>query len=548
MDNSREEKIDQWMSQEGIRTHRRRRIIPSSTDQISHTPVGTGLDAMEKVAFYFGDRPALPVVEMGQIKEHEVTLSFGEDVHLDEPFYPVSEEYRDHWAIAHTDALALSTGTVYGQQTAALTAIGNSVAGAKVLVNTNRWEVLGSVGLARFTTAIMVGQVMEQATEPWARNQHIWLVGYRELGPKLVGFLTPYHDESRFHLVESIEQITPGELHGTSATIYVMGSGPATIEAYNRLRSQNVGLMTDTVVTEQAMFISEDEDGGATIVNAGPNGLKIWPHLVAEGDGLYSAMDITWQKRRQEAESAAEAVENLTVRNFLPAGDADKPAGSPSISVEELEAMLDRDSVIPEHESNLMENGMSGAPIPAPEPAIPAPPAHEQAPRFTLALLGRPQIYRADGARASGKPAETVAYLHLNGSAADAITTSRALWPDEESEGPAARTRRTRTAKKIKDTMPEIFRSEGEWRIGRLDTDIDWIVATLTGSSDPQQILDACELVDEPLRACAPWADEHRSRIADELRQILWDVENQALASDQFEIAEAARQASYGLQ
>ncbi|MFI7581127.1 hypothetical protein [Kocuria kalidii] len=548
MDNSRDEEIDQWMSQEGIRTHRRRRIIPSSTDQISHAPVGTGLDAMEKVAFYFGDRPELPVVEMGQIKEHEVTLSFGEDVHLDEPFYPVSEEYRDHWAIAHTDALALATGTVYGQQTAALTAIGNSMAGAKVLMNTNRWEVLGSVGLARFTTAIMVGQVMEQATEPWARNQHLWLVGYRELGPKLVSFLTPYHEESRFHLVESIEQVTPEDLHGTSATIYVMGSGPATIEAYNRIRSGNVGLMTDTVVTEQAMFISEDEDGGATVVNAGPSGLKIWPHLVGEGDSLYAAMDGTWRKRQEEAGSAAEAAGNLTVGDFLPAGDADEPAGSTSISVEDLEAMLDRESVIPDHESHLMENRPPVAPLPAREPATPAPPAQEQAPRFTLALLGRPQIYRADGARAGGKPAETVAYLHLHGSAADAITTSRALWPDEESEGPAARTRRTRTAKKIRDTLPETFRTEGEWRIGRLDTDVEWIVATLTGSSDPQHMIDACELVDEPLRACAPWADEHRSRIADELRQILRDVENQALASDQFEIAEAARQASYGLQ
>ncbi|MFF0990905.1 hypothetical protein [Kocuria nitroreducens] len=548
MDNSREEEIDQWIVQEGIRTHRRSRIIPSSTNQISHTPVGTGLDAMEKVAFYFGDRPELPVVEMGQIKEHEVTLSFGEDVHLDEPFYPVSEEYKDHWAIAHADALALSTGTVYGQQTAALTAIGNSMAGAKVLMNTNRWEVLGSVGLAHFTTAIMVGQVMEQATEPWARNQHIWLVGYRELGPKLVSFLAPYHDEFRFHLIESIEQITPEDLHGTSATIYVMGSGPATIKAYDRVRSENVGLMTDTVVTEQAMFISEDEDGGATIVNAGPNGLKIWPHLVGEEDGLYAAMEITWQKRRQEAESAAEAVENLTVRDFLSADDADSTAGSTSISVEDLEAMMDRESVIPDHESSLVENGTSVAPIPAPEPATPAPPAQEQAPRFTLALLGKPQIYSADGARAGGKPAETVAYLHLNDSAADAIRTSRALWPDAETEGHAARTRRTRTAKKIKDTLPEIFRNEGEWRIGRLDTDIEWIVATLTGSSDPQQKVDACKLVDAPLRTCAEWADQHRSRIADDLRHVLYDVENRALASDQYDIAEAARQASDRLQ
>ena len=55
MGSNREEKIDAWIFEQGIKEDRRRRIIPSSTDRITHQPVGTGLEAMENVARYFGD-------------------------------------------------------------------------------------------------------------------------------------------------------------------------------------------------------------------------------------------------------------------------------------------------------------------------------------------------------------------------------------------------------------------------------------------------------------------------------------------------------------
>ncbi|MBD4385000.1 hypothetical protein GUH10_24740, partial [Xanthomonas citri pv. citri] len=49
MGSNREEKIDAWIFEQGIKEDRRRRIIPSSTDRITHQPVGTGLEAMENV-------------------------------------------------------------------------------------------------------------------------------------------------------------------------------------------------------------------------------------------------------------------------------------------------------------------------------------------------------------------------------------------------------------------------------------------------------------------------------------------------------------------
>lgn len=585
--NSREENIESWIFHEGVKNDRRSRIIPSSTNHITHTPVGTALDAMEKIAFYFGDRPELPTVELGQIKEHEITLTFGHDVILEEPFRQVTEDHQDQWAIAHEDALALSTGRVYGQQTAALTAIGNSLTGGKVLLNTNRWQVLGSVGLAQFTTALMVGQVMEQATEPWARDHHLWLVGYRELGPKLVNFLTPYHDEFRFHLVETLDQITADDLAGTSATIYVMGSSASSLETYERLRSDTVGMLTDTVVTELAMFISEDEDGGATVVNAGPHGLKIWPNLVGEGSDLYEAMEITWHKRQQEATAAEEAASALTIDAFLEteAQPAEQdPRGSTSISVEELEAMMEQESFVPdqqpaepvevaEEQAPALDEQVAAAPVEATEEQPPAPeqeppvveaveepeepataavdvaveeppvPAGEE-PVPVLSLLGKPQIHGADGSAEAGKPAEAVAYLHCNGLTAEAGELTKALWPEAEAEGHAARTRRTRTAKKIQDTLPGTFHNDAEWTITPVTTDLDGIITALSHSGDPQQVINACQAIQVPLQGCAEWVDEHRTRITDQLRQALDETTDRALESDQFEIAKAARQAS----
>ena len=566
MGSDREEKIDQWIFQEGVKKDRRSKIIPSSTDSITHTPVGTALDAMEKVAFYFGDRPELPIVELGLIKEEEITLTFGGDVHLEPPFWQVSEEHQDHWAITHDDALALSTGRTYGEQTAALTAIGNSLAGAKVMLNTNRWQILGSAGLDRFSRALMVGQVMEQATEPWAREHHIWLVGYRDLGPKLVNFLGNYHDETRFHLVESVEQITADDLAGTSATLYVMGSSDASLQAYERLRGQNVGMLTDTVVTEQAMFISEDDDGGATILNATPDGMKIWPNLVGEGDALYEAMELTWNKHLEEAQEAQQAVESLTIEDFLPAAPAARETPvdeTQNISVADLEALVNFESITPDHEKAAPE------PEPEPEPAAaePEPAAVEPEPAAVepeeeavepeeeaepgvqsfsapLCVLGQPQLYGGEGSVVTGKPAEAVAYLSLNGGSSDAVELSQKLWPEAENEGNTARTRRSRTAKKIKEALPSNFRNDTSWEIDHLETDLDRIINALIQEGNPETTLEACHSIQTPLQGCAEWADEHRDRIVQQLRQVLDETTGRALENDQFEIAKAARQAS----
>ena len=573
---SREDQIAQWISKEDLRKkkqrERRKKIIPSSTDSITHTPVGDPLDALASVARWFGDHPELPTVDMGLIKENEIKLTFNDPQELDHPFQFQSNDGGSHWTITHDDALSLDTGNTYGWQTAALTAIGNDPRGNKMLLNTNRFHLMGLAGLDQFISGIMIGQVMEQATEPWTAEHHIWLVGFREIGPKLVNFLTMYHDESYFHLVETVEQITADDIKGTTATLYVKNSNAASLEAYRRIRADNpdaVGMFTDSVVTERAMFISENDDGTGEICNAAPDTIPFFPNIVDENHQLYLAMEMYWDKHLKEAEQARQAAESLTIEDFLPAATEAEPEETPTpaaqertgatsisnISAEDLEAMFnsgtaERDTPEPAETELVREPAEEPAEqIPAPTTAAPeveAEPAAVQpvAAYAPLALLGQPTLHSADGSLVTGKPAEAVAYLHLSGLTRESVDVAQAVWPEHESEGNAARVRRSRAAKAIKDALPETFRAEeSRWILDPLTTDLDQILTALTSDEDPQGTVRACEAIQAPLQGCAVWADEPRAQIVNQLREVLEGVMDRALDHDQFEIVKAVRQA-----
>lgn len=616
----REEKIDEWISTRNLKKEaqrkRRAKIIPSSTDSIKHTPVGDPLDAMANIARWFGDHPELPTVDVGLIRTDDIKLTFQTPQDLDYPFQFDSNEGGSHWTITHDEALRLDTGDVYGWQTAALAAIGNAPNGEKMLLNTNRLHLMGLAGLDQFISGIMVGQVMEQATEPWTTEHHIWLVGYRELGPKLVNFLSPYHDEFYFHLVETVEQITADDIRDTTATLYVKNSNAASLEAYKRIRAENpdrIGMVSDSVLTEQAMFISENDDGTAVICNAAPHEIPFFPNIIDENHELYMVMDIHWEKYLERAEQARTAVESLTIEDFLPATPEAEPEEPPApateartgatsistISADDLEAMFnsgtaERESLaqpetqpIPIQAQSQAEEeaaaaltdaaaAVAEAEIVAADaraiaaqtdaeaeliqaPAEPAPevaPAAEpekvsvQAPvetaaaRAPLIILGPPRLHGADGSPIEGKPAEAVAYLYLSGLSRDGVEVSQALWPEADNEGHAARTRRARTTKAIRDALPGTFRVEAsQWSIDPLTTDLDQLTASLTSPGNPEDTVRACEAIQAPLQGCAAWADEPRARIVQQLRTVLDSAMEQAIDNDQFEIAKAARQA-----
>jgi hypothetical protein len=576
----REERIDEWISTRNLKKEaqrkRREKIIPSSTDSIKHLPAGDPLDAMANVARWFGNHPELPTVDMGLIKKDVIKLTFNDPQELDYPFQFQSNDGGSHWTITHGDALMLETGNAYGWQSAALTAIGNAPNGEKMLLNTNRFHLMGLAGLDQFISGIMVGQVMEHATEPWTTEHHIWLVGYRELGPKLVNFLQEYHDEFYFHLVETVEQITADDIRDTTATLYVKNSNAASLEAYKRIRAENpdrIGMVSDSVLTEQAMFISENDDGSAVICNAAPNHeIPFFPNIIDENHELYQVMEIYWEKHLERAEQARQAVESLTIEDFLsaepePASNvapaAEERTGSTStstISAEELEAMFNsgtakRENPVPTEPAAIQAEPIQALTEPelvliepvqvTVEPvveSIPAPAAPEN--YMVLALLGSPTLHGVDGASVEGKPAEAVSYLYLNGLTCEGVQVSRALWPEIDNEGQVARNRRTRTTKPIKEALPEAFRVEGsQWIIDPLPTDLNQILTALAADGNPEDTLRACEAIQTPLQGCAAWADQPRAQIVSQLREVLESVMEQAIDNDQFELAKAARQA-----
>lgn len=563
---NREEQIDQWILQDGINRQRRERIIPSSTDQITHSPLGTGLEAMEKVAEFFGDHPELPIVELGQIKQEEITLTFGVEADLPEPFQLRFDDDASQWAIAHEDALDLTTGEEYGHQMSGLTAVGNSLnadsrqMGSKLLLNTTSWQLLGSVGLAEFSKAIMVGQVMEQATEPWAWNHHIWLVGYGELGRMIVSYLSSYHPEDRFHLKKDLEEISEADLAGRSSTIYVMGSDDSTLDHYQRLRGSDMGMMTDSVITDHCMFISEDEDEAATIVNVGPSGMKIYPNLIGDNSRLFQGMEMVWEKQQQEAEEAHEQVQNLSVADFMDEADhqpVDETQADEELSFsdEDLQAWLtpeqatetaegDNQTLGPDEQINDTPQPDSAQDEKAtdPEPVEKMPEVEGNTSSETVFLLGTPVI-KAGDAEASGKYAEAIAYLHLHEGSADPLEITEALWPEAEATGASARQRRARTAKKIKEILGEDFDNDTAWTITRQQTDAGQILSdldTATPETNPEQIKNAIARIQPPLQGCGTWADPHRKPLAEQLSQALERVRDQALEADHFEIAKAA--------
>lgn len=344
---SRADRIEEWIMQNGIEQQRRERQAPAASDVITDRVHGTAVNALENVSFFLGDHPEIPQVSRGQIRleERMIVLTFvGDGTKLPEPF--VATEDADTWCIDIDDALDLETGQTHGSQMQALVSLGNDLNRNPLLVSTTRWELMGSAGLAEYSQALMIGQVIDQATSPWADEQHIWLVGYGEDAPKLVSFLNSYHPEHLFHTVEEFDQITADDLAGSSATIYIRESQPEHVEKFTQLRERladrgEIGALLDTSPSNYHMNICEDEDGAATLF---PLDIKLFPNLQGADSDLYRAMEASWDQLDEEQKAAAEQLKTMSPEDFMDEPDAsDEPAqDEQTISVEQLEAMMNR--------------------------------------------------------------------------------------------------------------------------------------------------------------------------------------------------------------
>lgn len=551
--------MDKWMDREDARSARKARIVPSSTDQITEDRPDSGLSAMDSIARWLAEQPHLPVVELAAISREAITLGLQDEARLPEPFeaVPADEDEGpcDTWRISITEALELAGGEDYGYQTTALTALGNKTDGSRILLNVGRWQIFGIVGTETWARQALVSQVMVQATESWSRDQHLWLVGLGQTAEKLIHFLRRYHPEHHFHAVQDLNEITPEMLDGHSATLYVANADESTYLQYKALQTPHVGMLTEGVVTNEAMFMTEADQGAAIVA---PMSVSIYPNVAPD---LIEAMDLAWtEKLKLEDQAEAEAqgldYDELLRENATDEAIRDHEPAEIDAAFTEIITTAGLSELDPEPESEPSAEPATGpeatvaeedhpkADLPEETEATDAP-AEDTPETTTLHLLGTIRVTGPDG-ELTGRHAQAVALLHLNNQPVPVQTISETLWPGDDTEGHTARTRRSRLLTKIRSVVPEVENTEDGWVSAPITTDVDDIeqvfkTAPLCGS---KELITACERVQPALADSGSWAESHRQEITQRLRAALDELIDRALDGGGLAVMKAARAAA----
>lgn len=529
---SREESLENWITGETERQSRRERLIPSATDRMRGEHPTRALQAMENVSRFLGLHPEIPMVIGGGMTQKMITLSFEAGVDLPEPFMPLDdgEQNPETWAIPCADTPDLPTGPAYGRQMQALTAFGHLTEGGEVqrmMTNIVGTKILGMAGRAEFKRSLMIGQVMEQATEPWGTDHHIWLVGFGDLANQLIQYLEPFHPAQNFHTVNDLSDIAATELGEDQATIYVMGSGEDTLGKFLAINTGSTGIITDSVVDETSLYICETDDEAAEL-ETGYQGVgvqRFMPNRIEVDDPRFVAM--TRSGESQDGEEAHRL--DITPEDFItPAGQKSEAQDSsaapetapanedPAFTDDELEEFLR--SATTDADRGSVEGATKS-------PAHPSESEGQEGPGFTptyeLALLGQPSA-TANGIEVTGQAAEAVAFVQLQGGAATPAEISAALWPGDSVEGNTARTRRSRLVKKINVSNTETITVSDKWTVKKITTDLEEVLSMLADPAiSDTALIDVAEHIDNPLDGCQSWAEEQRENMRADLAHAL---------------------------
>lgn len=611
---SRDEETANWIAKRRKRNAQRATTVPTGADRLAHQPGGPVTETMERIAAFFGADSSLPVVELADINNERVMLTFGAaGMTLSTPFVREDDDQIPAWSITHEDAKDLPPASGHGWQLESLAPIGTTEDKSLLLVNVAVVGIMGIAGSSDYVRGMMIGQVIEQATLTWTREHHIWLVGFGEVSQKLIAFLAHYHDERSFHAVNSLTEITSEDLAEGTATLYVAGADADTQIQFAAIRNDRVGLVADKSITDD-FFLSEDDDDTAILY---PADLAIFPSVITEDHEIYHAIELSWDRNEREA---AEAVADIDPSDFLtqiekPQTDLPQEAGSDAdgedftITDEDLQVFLtgaaaehgetaasrvreqpgegaeDTATEAKEHQEPGEDLGDLGeatgtAEQPAPEPqpggateiehepttaepdAPCAPEAADEARlaerpekvvggdevAYDLQLMGELQTSsRAN--ELTGQAAEAVAFVVLSsrvsgGAAVDAADVSAAMWPEDATEGNTSRVRRARLAKKLNTGTVELVSTTSGWHVADLNTDVDAAIAVLGDrDTDASAKTVTCQRIHPPLEDAGTWAQQHRKTLTDQLSTGLGAVIEEALETEDFELAKAATEA-----
>lgn len=522
---TRDDRINAWIRDEAEKAQRKTEVVPPSSQQVHGEPPSSGEQALVAISQWMADTEEVPIVELAVMSPEAVLLTFAEPVDLPEPFYSADEDapaHSDSWQINVDDTLTLEGSDHLGSQMMALVGIGTTTAGAQAFVNTTRWGAFGIAGTPEWTQRALLSQAMVQAAQLWSQDQQIWLVGMDETADKLIHLMRDYHPEENFHTAETVEAINPAEIGEASATIYVAQSEPATYVRFKALQLPNAGLITDSVVNQEAMFMSEADDGSVVIA---PTDHVLYPNVV---DDILEMLDLTWDQAQrlddQAIEEAAGADYDALLKEPTPKAvstDQDVDAafaeiiGNANLTAEAGPA---EEPPQTEHEDTATEDHPEEHAETTISQQLTEPPR--------LHLLGKAQV-TTEASELQGRNAETAALLQLNDGQLNVQDISAAIWPNDEPEGRAARTRRSRLLTSIRTALEITTEPEGHWSVEPLPTDLSLILQALeaAGEAPEPETLSACHHIEPPLQDAGQWAQPHRQQITAQLHEALTAVE-----------------------
>lgn len=548
---SRENDIDKWIIRNAAKKEQQSRVVPTAADQLTSDDPSRGEAAIESVAAWMGAEPNVPAVELAQVSPQAVKLTFTESVSLPAPW--VNEDRApesDTWGLTHEQALALPRSEIYAEQMATLTGLGNILDGRRIFASTARWGLLNIAGSADWVEALMLGQVMNQAAEPWSADCNIWLVGFGETAEKLTSFLAPYHPRHRFRAVDRVSGINAEEITSSTATVYVRNAGSEDkAELLALSEAPGVGILADRILSERHMFLTEGEDGSA-IMGPFEKDLEVYPNIAPEA---VTAMEAAWDAQQAYAEEVVAATD-FSQLLFQDTGDeADDEAGEDQEETSESGA---------EDSSNVEIPPRPASPPAAPDndeepPTEPSPALSEDQEEQTVVEAGEVQLHLLGQLRAitgagevNGRNALALAILDQSDEAISVQEISERLWPGDDAAGHTARTRRSRLLSALRDKAGAVVDTDDNgWALKEpASSDLADVIQTLTTEgAEEEDVIAVCDRIEPPLGRETKWPDE-RDTMTESLRQALQTAKEHAIETEAYDVAKAVKLAEKKLE
>ena len=521
-----DEQLEQWLMHGN--QNKMSNLVPTSADRLTEESPGDGETAMKKVAAWLSKQET-PVVEMAVLSPRTVTITFAKETVLPEPWVSYHKDPgtpSDHWGITHEHAMNLPYNEGFGTPVAGLTGIGTLVDGSRGLINTARWEVLQIAGTEEWVQDLLLTQIMSQAAEPWSSEHDIWLVGFEEAADKLMNFLIGEHPRHHFKVTDSLQSIKPHDLSGNTATIYVKHAGADTLHNFAALQAPGIGMVVDTIITDEAMFLTERDDGSAILGPFSTN-LKIWPNLRRD---LIAKMEYAWEATEEIArQRAAELNFDELLRTAADEDSHENELNDTDSNSDAMEAHELSDTSV-EVEMPIDEDNSVG---------------NENMSKPQLKLLGGVSA-KAGKEVLTGRNAALLAILVLEPAPISPRRVSELLWPGDEPQGHTARTRRSRLKAKVDETFGQIVIATNDgWTVeaDALQTDYDSVLDQLSeiDPSDDQAIYEVCNTIARPIEVNETWANEYRSKIIHGLIEAMTDLKNKAVDTENYDAAKALK-------